>query len=388
MAELRVRIYNMRFGDAILVSIPEADEQGQPVTRTLLFDTGNALAGKGGEDALFSAVLANIRDELGGQPVDLYVMTHEHMDHVQGPLLGSKLGLPVAARQVWMTASSAEDYYQRFPEARKKRALAMAAYDGAAAFLNGIAGARPVALMTLLELNNPRSSKDCVDHIRGIAPGAPLYLDRTVAIEGMHPFRRTRVRVMAPEADTSVYYGRLRPRTLGAMPDEASPAELLAHAITPPAGVGAGDFFDLVRFRSSGLAANLRSIDKAANNSSVVIELEWEGWRLLFPGDAEEKSWEIMERQGLLRSVHFLKVSHHGSANGSPPWVIDRLLPEQAPDDRLRRAVVSTSDGAYSGVPDGPTLELLKSRGELLDTRDKEPGAWIDITFPEGGVFG
>ncbi len=89
--------------------------------------------------------------------------------------------------------------------------------------------------------------------------------------------------------------------------------------MTPPAGVAAGDFFDLVTFRATGMSANLRTIDKAANNSSVAIELEWRGWRLLFPGDAEEKSWEIMDRENQIKPVHFLKISHHGSKNGSPP---------------------------------------------------------------------
>ncbi|HCL63503.1 MAG TPA: hypothetical protein DIC56_01350 [Rhizobium sp.] len=41
--------------------------------------------------------------ELGGQPVDLYLIAHEHMDHIQGALFGlSKLGVRRAARQVWM----------------------------------------------------------------------------------------------------------------------------------------------------------------------------------------------------------------------------------------------------------------------------------------------
>jgi hypothetical protein len=388
--DLRIRIYNVLFGDAILLTIPELDNVGRETTINVMIDVGNALAGEGGRDEVFKLVLENIRDELGGKPIDLYIMTHEHMDHVQGLMHGAKkLGIEFKAKHVWMTASSeGPAYYDRFPKAKRKRLAALAAYEGVAAFLARSAAPVPLGIQALLDINNPRSSKDCVTHIskRGVDGAKPLYVHRTANIAGRHPFNRTKVRLLAPEEDTSIYYGALPPRTLGAMLDGAAPASLDAKAITPPAGVSAGHFFDLVEFRSNGMTANLRTIDKAANNSSVVIELEWNGWRLLLPGDAEEKSWEMMDRNGALRPVHFLKISHHGSANGSPEHQIDKVLPEEAPaDGRSRFAVVSTREGAYSGVPDTDTLTLVARRAHLDDTRTLEPGHWFDVTFPPDG---
>jgi hypothetical protein len=382
MATLRVRVYNVLFGDAILLSIPELDAEGREITLHVLIDIGNAMAGSGGDDSIFAPVLANIQAELAGAPLDLYVMTHEHMDHVQGLLYGArKLGIEIKARTVWMTASSAPDYYDRFQNARKRRSLALAARESIAGFLARSAAPMPAAIEALLAINNPRASDDCVSHIRGIGGAPPLYLHRTADTGGDLPFRRTKLRVLAPEEDTSIYYGRFAPPSLGFLLDDAAPTLLPSAATTPPAGVSAGDFFDLIRFRSSGMSTNLRTIDKAANNSSVVLELEWNGWRLLFPGDAEEKSWEIMAKLGLLRPVHFLKVSHHGSKNGSPAAGIDVVLPEVAPDRKPRQAVVSTHVGAYPGVPDDLTLDRLKRRATLYDTRHLEPGGWIDITF-------
>ncbi len=99
------------------------------------------------------------------------------------------------------------------------------------------------------------------------------------------------------------------------------------------------------------------------------------GWQLLFPGDAEEKSWEIMDRENLLRPVHFLKISHHGSRNGSPLHQIDKVFPAQPHDGRRRVCVVSTSVGGYPGVPDEDSLALLRSRStEFHDTRDLARG--------------
>ena len=38
MADLRIRIYNVLFGDAILLTIPETDENGHEVTVNVLID--------------------------------------------------------------------------------------------------------------------------------------------------------------------------------------------------------------------------------------------------------------------------------------------------------------------------------------------------------------
>jgi hypothetical protein len=383
---LRIRIYNVLFGDAIFLTIPEVDAAGNEVTVNVLIDVGNALAGAGGGNEVFKPILENIKQELSGKPLDLYVMTHEHMDHVQGLLHGMrKLGIEFKARHLWMSASSeGPAYYNRFPKAKLKHIAALAAYKSVAAFLKKSAAPVPLGILQLLEINNPSSSKDCVKHIseRGLDGVKPLYLHRTTDIAGHHPFRRTKVRLLAPEEDTSIYYGALPPRTLGPVLDGASPASLDARAIRPPAGVSAGNFFDLVEFRSNGMTANLRSIDKAANNSSVAIEFEWNGWRLLFPGDAEEKSWEMMDRTSELKPVHFLKISHHGSKNGSPVHQIDKVLPERAPDGRPRFAVVSTRAGAYNGVPDQDSLDLVAARAHLDDTRSLSEGGWFDVTFP------
>ena len=388
--KLRIRVYNVLFGDAILVTIPEADAAGNEVTVNVLIDVGNALAGDAGRDQVFKPVLENIKAELGGKAIDLYIMTHEHMDHVQGLLHGAtKLGIEFKARHLWMTASSeGEGYYDRFPKAKRKRLAALAAYNSVAAFLEKSAAPVPIGIQALLDINNQRATKDCVKHIseRGVDGVKPLYVHRVADVTGHHPFRRTRVRILAPEEDTSIYYGALPPRTLGAVLDgAAAPLSLDAKAITPPAGVSAGHFFDLIEFRSSGMAASLRTIDKAANNSSVAIEFEWNGWRLLFPGDAEEKSWEMMDRENELKPVHFLKISHHGSKNGSPLHQLDKVLPQQAPDGRPRFAVVSTREGAYSGVPDTDTLTLINDRAHLDDTRPLNDGGWFEVNFPEDG---
>ena len=83
MTDLVIRVYDVRFGDAVLVTIPDK-EAGKAVERTILFDFGNALGTDGGQDDVLEAVIDDIIAQLKGKPLDLYVMTHEHLDHVQG----------------------------------------------------------------------------------------------------------------------------------------------------------------------------------------------------------------------------------------------------------------------------------------------------------------
>ncbi len=63
-------------------------------------------------------VMQDVLKELAGQPLDLYIMTHEHMDHVQGLLYYQKNVLkdqPVKdllkVRYAWLTRSAHPDYY-------------------------------------------------------------------------------------------------------------------------------------------------------------------------------------------------------------------------------------------------------------------------------------
>src|SRR5206468_9988158 len=54
---LRVRLYNVRFGDAILVTVPDRDPATNVVTkRHILIDVGNVLNKEGGDDTVFKPV--------------------------------------------------------------------------------------------------------------------------------------------------------------------------------------------------------------------------------------------------------------------------------------------------------------------------------------------
>jgi beta-lactamase superfamily II metal-dependent hydrolase len=397
--ELRVRVYNVRFGDAVLVTVPDADDAGRPMDRHLLIDVGNALATSGGQNDVFKPIFTDIVQETGGV-IDLYVSTHEHLDHTQGLLFShNELGTDLTFRQVWMTASAEGDpYYDRHDQAKRKRDLAMALVSDIEARLP--LSLRDTWVENLLANNgfpgphaaSSGSTDACVDFVRQhtnpdhtTSPKSFVYR-RDEPGGWPHPFRVATLEVWAPEEDTSAYYGRFQPSALGAAPPGAGGVSDGEEApdLLPPAGVDAESFYRLVGQRTQGFWDNLLAIDQARNNSSVVFCLTWKGWKLLFPGDAEVRSYKEMGKRGVLEPVHFLKVGHHGSHNGTPPDdLLDQILPPVSPDGRPRHAVVSTADETYPGVPDAATLDdRLTPRCSLVDTRTLAPGSFTDLLFP------
>jgi len=372
--KIRVRLYNILLGDAILVTLP-----GKP-KQHILIDVGNKPGGIGADKSLFEPIIKNIIKELAGAPLDLYVMSHEHMDHVQGMLYASeKLGIDIkktlAPKYVWLTASAAPNYYDEHEDAKKQKSLALAAYDHALRFF---AGEPPPFMATLLALNDPRTTDDCVDYLRKLSAKTYYVHRQTKQLAAKHALKDATISIWAPEEDTSIYYGRFDPAALAMGEKFAAAAGSSPDDILPPRGVDTGAFYNLVRSRANGIAGNLLEIDKAANNTSVVFCLQANGKKLLFPGDAEERSWQEMDKRGLLEPVDFLKIAHHLSHNGTPSEeLVDKLLPN---DGKKRQAAVSTCEHAYSGIPDGPTKKLIQKRATLFDTMtDSKPGEWGDV---------
>ena len=127
---LRVRAYNVLFGDAILITIPDRDQNGDVQTRNILIDVGNVLSGSGGVDAVYKPIVEDVLSVLDGQPLDLFIMTHEHMDHVQGVYYAERkldtqsndqLRTALNTQHAWLTASAEADYYDNHPDAKKRR---------------------------------------------------------------------------------------------------------------------------------------------------------------------------------------------------------------------------------------------------------------------------
>ncbi len=95
---------------------------------------------------------------------------------------------------------------------------------------------------------------------------------------------------------------------------------------------------------------------QSENDYSLVLQLEYGGFRGLFTGDLEEAGETAIE--GLLEDVDYLKVGHHGSKGSSSQVFLDKLRPETA--------VISAGKGNRYGHPTKEALGRLTSAGAKI----------------------
>src|SRR5262249_11179016 len=108
------------FGDCVVARIPDGD-----VIRHMLVDFGKA-PGKGGTTAIFPDIARDVADFCGGH-LDLLVMSHEHLDHMEGFFHQRAVLDKMQIDHVWMSLPSDPDYYKKYEKAephRRVRALA------------------------------------------------------------------------------------------------------------------------------------------------------------------------------------------------------------------------------------------------------------------------
>jgi hypothetical protein len=393
---VRVRAYNVRFGDCVLVSFdPGAGE------RHILIDFGNApgiARGQGGLNDVFAPVARDIKKRSGGR-IDLLVMTHEHLDHMEGFYSERTVFDSMKVGQVWMSVMSRPDYYQKYPNAQPEKRARMALHATAERWQRDGQWDRLPGPLQSLVLNNvlALANKQRIDYVRGLAGKKGIrYLSRqrrAVAVPGLG--RGVKLEILAPERDASVYYkkrGRFwldAAARIGGLP-ETRPRSSGAAAAPPkaPKHVAPDEFAELRNEIAELDLADLLAIDKAANNTSLVIRLTVNGKVLLFPGDAEEESWSMMADKGLLGPVDLLKLAHHGSINGMPFEGHTDVLRRLVKPDKKTVALVCTCRGVYgdtrdTAIPHHLLMDKLAAQCKrvYVTEDDAQPGKWLDIVL-------
>src|SRR5215510_5018284 len=91
---IRVRMYNVGFGDCFLLALPEK--------RTVLVDAGFHSQGKGLFDgnSLVDQIVTDVKAFSGEARVDVVIATHRHQDHVYA--FNSERWNDVAIGEVWL----------------------------------------------------------------------------------------------------------------------------------------------------------------------------------------------------------------------------------------------------------------------------------------------
>jgi hypothetical protein len=133
--------------------------------------------------------------------------------------------------------------------------------------------------------------------------------------------------------------------------------------------------------RGEQLLSIMRALDKAMNNTSIILLFEVGGRKLLFPGDAQIENWSYaLSKAAVLKklaSVNLYKVGHHGSLNATPKslWKLFKHRSTKVVPSRLQ-TVVSTMSGKHgktannTEVPRRPLVEALQKESDYFTTQE------------------
>jgi hypothetical protein len=151
--------------------------------------------------------------------------------------------------------------------------------------------------------------------------------------------------------------------------------------------------------RGEQMLGLVRILDKALNNTSVILLFDTGGKKLLFSGDAQIENWEyalsIEENVKQLKNVDVYKVGHHGSRNATPKtlWEGFNHKSEKTTEKNRLKTVVSTMEGKHgsranhSEVPRQTLVDALRVSSEFHTTenaaRQGELFEDIKITFQQ-----
>ena len=353
-----VRMYNVGFGDAFVVTIRDGKEHWR-----MLVDCGVHAHGRARplEDAVH-AIIDDLRAESAdGVPrLDVVAATHHHADHIAGFQFDEWAQVEVG--EVWVPFVEDPDD----DDARELRKVHTRVAQRLTALLDdrvralGV-GAGENLTTALWFAANSSGNELATDRLLGRNSLGFATTPVVRYLPSLEPERNcidlgiagAVAHVLGPSRDADTLKRMHPPSTAGWLTLDSDPDFALRdrERDTP--------LFDARKFvldRSEideqypQLSAEQRALDgldvlnddallgaasvleRSVNNTSLFFVLEVGDVRLLFPGDSQHGAWEHVLNDpataALVSDVAFLKLSHHGSHNGTPRRYIEQILPE------------------------------------------------------------
>lgn len=313
---MKLTFVNVGYGEAILLECP--DSACENGIFAMLIDGGGARADEFADASSGRLPLAEYLRTEGPGHIDLMVSTHIHEDHICGLL-------PVVEQRM------------------------------------------PSALWQILSADTTARMRP-LDHKRA----------RTLSQENFMQALNTHGKLCAALSADGRTIRTLRAGDAGRL------CEGLTYQVLAPSAVQAAeleqDLRQLYSEEGEAFFETLDALDRRMNNSSLMLLLDYQGTRLLLPGDTNVRGYEGIDPTELRADL--FKVGHHGQKDGADRTLLDAVRPG---------AVVccASSDRRYNSAhPD--VLELLRRNGAELWFSDcpKLPGLDLPphraVTFAVG----
>lgn len=149
--------------------------------------------------------------------------------------------------------------------------------------------------------------------------------------------------------------------------------------------------------RAEQLLGIVRFVDRALNNTSVILLFEVGDQKLLFPGDAQIENWQFLldaankdpHLKSLLEKTTVYKVGHHGSRNANPRSLWRDFKNKSKVEKKKGRlkTVVSTMKGKHGEsedtmVPLPKMVTAMKAESSFFSTEEIESGFAQVVEIP------
>jgi hypothetical protein len=406
---LTVRTYDVGFGDCFLLTFHYARRD-----RHVLIDFGSMSWPKPktvrGDYAL--RIAQAIREDCAGK-LDVVVATHRHQDHISGFARNRGRGPGEVIRSL-----SPQLVLQPWTEdPRAPTDATSAARRGFARTLLGMQEVADQVVRAAPRLRGERFSElraqlrtigldnianpDAVENLRTMAPNRYLYHGRSAGLGRLLPGVRTRVlgpptveqsasvrRQRQVDADefwhlSESFWQRLAATGRGSAGDSRP---LFPGHPTARLPRSAGWFrYTVMQEQAESLMSIVRMLDKALNNTSLILLFEVGETVLLFPGDAQYENWMYALGKPRIRAqlarVNLYKVGHHGSLNATPRTLWGgfehkggRGTPRRLVTLLSTQAGVHGSEERRTEVPRRSLLRALRADSQLTSTQEFAPG--------------
>jgi hypothetical protein len=411
---LNIRSYHVGFGDCFLLSF----EYGPKAEKHVLIDFGSTGLPEGTPKTRMMDIAKDIKARSGGK-LTAVVATHRHKDHISG--FETKPGgkgtgdvirslKPDLVVEPWTedpdlatTAAGPADqkmgvgtrgFTAALRSMQEVASQAIAQTRGTKYFSSELR--QQFYFLGETNINNPSAVKNLMSMgkktnyvyygknsgLKALLPGVDVSVLGPPTLKQTETIKKQR----SKDPDEFWHFWRFQAAAMRLLsPDLKEPAVLFPGHVRAKGPRFPVDVRWLVyharKSRGDQLLQIVRILDKAMNNTSVILLFRVGKESLLFPGDAQIENWQYaLSREPdrkLLSGVNVYKVGHHGSLNATPKslWKLFQNKSKNANDPKRLKSLMSTmehkhgSEASHTEVPRTTLVSALKTNSELFSTQ-------------------